>query len=70
MLKFFKFAGVLNNNCTNLERTQALCHDFCLLQEAPPGDIETYIQILRAAILLTILKDHSEMAPYGMLDLV
>lgn len=54
-----KFAGVLNNNCTYLERTQAFCHDFCSLQEAPPGDIETHIsklpaRILRAAILLTI----------------
>lgn len=58
LLKFFKFAGVLNNNCTYLERTQAFCHDFCSLQEAPPGDIETHIsklpaRILRAAILLT-----------------
>lgn len=73
LLKIFKFAGVLNNNCTYLERTQAFCHDFCSLQEAPPGDIETHIsklpaRISRAAILLTILKDHSEMAPYGKLD--
>lgn len=55
----FCLLNFINNNCTYLERTQAFCHDFCSLQEAPPGDIETHIsklpaRILRAAILLTI----------------
>lgn len=44
LLKFFKFAGVLNNNCTYLERTQAFCHDLFITRGTSRRYRNTYIQ--------------------------